>query len=312
MARSRRGRPVNGWVVVDKDPGMTSTRVVGRVRRLLDAQKAGHAGTLDPLATGVLPVALGEATKTVSHVMDGPKTYIFTVRFGEARDTDDAEGAVTATSDVRPDDDAIRAALPAFTGRIIQVPPMYSAVRIDGERAYKKARAGDGVLPAARAVDVFRIALVTRPDPDHATFEVDCGKGTYVRSLARDLAEALGTVGHVAALRRTRTGPFTEAGAISLDKLAETVLCAAPQEYLLPVATALDDIPALALTETQADYLRHGRAVRARSGGMFFVDAQQYDAISDGSVLCAKLGETPIALARLDGEEIRPVRVLNL
>ena len=312
MARKRRGRPVHGWIAVDKDIGITSTQVVGRVRRLFDAQKAGHAGTLDPLASGVLPIALGEATKTVSYVMDGRKSYRFSARWGEERTTDDCEGDVCAVSDVRPDSAAIAAALPGFTGRISQVPPVYSAVKIDGERAYKRARAGEEFAPDARDVDIYRFALVDMPDRDHAVFEVDCGKGTYIRSLARDLARALGTVAHVATLRRTGSGPFREADAISLDKLAESVVSAAPQEYLLPVATALDDIPALALTETQADYLRHGRAVRARSGSSLFVDVDQFGALSDGSLLCAMAGDVPVALARLVGEEIRPLRVLNL
>ncbi len=312
MARRRKGNPVHGWVVVDKPVGMTSTQVVGRIRWLLDAQKAGHAGTLDPLASGVLPIALGEATKTVPFVMDGRKSYSFTVRFGEATATDDAEGEVVEISDERPSDDDIRAALAGFIGRISQVPPVYSAVHIDGERAYRRARAGDDTPPPAREVEIVNFRLVARPDADHAVFEVDCGKGTYVRSLGRDLARALGTVGHVSELRRTATGPFTLKDAISLDVLAEPVVSAPRQDFLLPVSTALDDIPALALTETQADDLRHGRAVRARSGGTLFVDANELDAISEGNVLCASFGEIPVALARLEGEEIRPVRVLNL
>ena len=312
MARRRKGNPVHGWVVVDKPVGMTSTQVVGRIRWLLDAQKAGHAGTLDPLASGVLPIALGEATKTVPFVMDGRKSYNFTVRFGEATATDDAEGEAVEISEVRPSDDDIRAALAGFIGRISQVPPVYSAVHIDGERAYRRARAGDDTPPPAREVEIVRFALVSRPDADHAVFEVDCGKGTYVRSLGRDLARALGTVGHVSDLRRTATGPFTLKDAISLDIFAEPVVSAPRQDFLLPVSTALDDIPALALTETQADDLRHGRAVRARSGGTLFVDANELDAISEGNVLCASFGEIPVALARLEGEEIRPVRVLNL
>jgi tRNA pseudouridine55 synthase len=312
MARRRKGEPVHGWLVLDKPLELSSNQAVGRVKRLLNAQKAGHAGTLDPLATGVLPIALGEATKTVSYVMDGEKAYRFTVRFGEARDTDDREGEIVARSDARPADEEIEAALAAFTGRISQVPPLYSAVKIAGERAYKKARAGEGELPPAREVNVHEFRLVARPDPDHAVFEVECGKGTYIRSLARDLGEALGTVAHVAELRRTAAGPFTENDAISLDKLAETVVHAAPQDCLLPVATALDDIPALALTETQANYLRHGRAVRVRSGSRLFVDATQLGAVCDDGLLFAVCGEIPVALVRLEGEEIRPLRVLNL
>jgi len=312
MARRRRGRPVHGWLVLDKPVGLTSTQAMARARRLLDAQKAGHAGTLDPMASGLLPIAFGEATKTVSHVMDGTKTYVFAARFGEARDTDDREGEVIETSDVRPTDARIRAALPAFTGRLMQTPPLYSAIKIDGERAYARARAGAGELPPAREVEILELSLTGRPDPDHAVFAMRCGKGTYVRSLVRDLARALGTVAHVAELRRTAVGPFAEKDAISLEKLEALGHNSAPQDVLLPVATALDDIPALALTETQADYLRHGRAVRARSGGMTFVDPNDLNALCDGSLLCAMSGQTPVALARLEGEEIRPVRVLNL
>ena len=312
MGRKRKGRPVHGWLAIDKDIGITSTQAVGRARRLLDAQKAGHAGTLDPLATGVLPIALGEATKTVPYVMDGAKTYRFTARFGEARDTDDLEGRILETNDVRPDDGAIRSALNRFTGVISQVPPLYSAVKIQGERSYKRARSGQGELLPARNVEIDRFELIDRPDSDHAVFEVDCGKGTYIRSLARDLGRDLGTVACVAELRRTRCGPFDEKDVILLDTLAESVLCAPPQECLLPVTTALDDIPALAMTETQTGYLRHGRAVRVRSGSTLFVDANQLDAICEGDVLCAVSGDDPVALVRLEGEEIRPIRVLNL
>ena len=312
MGRKRKGRPVHGWLAIDKDIGITSTQAVGRARRLLDAQKAGHAGTLDPLATGVLPIALGEATKTVPYVMDGAKTYRFTARFGEARDTDDLEGRILETNDVRPDDGAIRSALNRFTGVISQVPPLYSAVKIQGERSYKRARSGQEELPPARNVEIDRFELIDRPDSDHAVFEVDCGKGTYIRSLARDLGRDLGTVAYVAELRRTRCGPFDEKDAILLDTLAESVLCAPPQECLLPVTTALDDIPALAMTETQTGYLRHGRAVRVRSGSTLFADANQLDAICEGDVLCAVSGDDPVALVRLEGEEIRPIRVLNL
>ena len=312
MGRKRKGRPIHGWLAIDKEIVTTSTQAVGRARRLLDAQKAGHAGTLDPLATGVLPIALGEATKTVPYVMDGAKTYRFTACFGESRDTDDLEGRVVETSDVRPGDGEIRQALQQFTGVISQVPPLYSAIKIGGERSYKRARAGEADLPPARDVEITHFELVGRPGPDHAVFQVDCGKGTYIRSLARDLGKVLGTVAHVSELRRTRCGPFVEKDAISLDTLAESVLCAPPQECLLPVTTALDDIPALAMTETQTGYLRHGRAVRVRSGSTIFVDANQLDVLQDGDVLCAMSGKIPVALARLEGEEIRPLRVLNL
>jgi tRNA pseudouridine55 synthase len=306
----RRGDPVNGWVIVDKPAGMTSAQVVAAVRRIMRAAKAGHAGTLDPLATGVLPVALGEATKTVSYVMDGAKEYSFTVRWGEARETDDGEGAVTATSPVRPDRAAIEAALPAFTGQIMQAPPAYSAVKIDGRRAYALARAALPVAPSPRPVRIDALQLVETSDPDHAVFAVRCGKGAYVRSLARDLAVRLGTVGHVAALRRTRVGPFGENRAISMDKLAALGHSSAPVECLVPVATALDDIPALALTAAQAAHLKQGRAVRVTgTSGRTFADIGN---LAEGHVLCAMADGQPVALARFEAGEIRPLRVLNL
>jgi tRNA pseudouridine55 synthase len=310
MARRNRGQPVHGWVLLDKPVGLSSTQATSRVRRLLDAQRAGHGGTLDPLATGVLPIALGEATKTVSWVLDGAKAYRFSLRFGEARNTDDTEGVVTETSAVRPSDAEILAALPAFTGEIEQVPPAFSAIHVDGQRAYKLARADQAVEIAPRRVRIDEIALLARPDADCAEFAVSCGKGTYIRALARDLARALGTVGHVAALRRTRCGPFTEDGAISLDSLGSMVHIAAPSEYLLAVETALDDIPALALNAAQADHLRHGRPVRVRDAeGRRFVD----DGLpEEGAVLCAMEDGRAVALARVHGDEIRPVRVLNL
>jgi tRNA pseudouridine55 synthase len=214
MSRHKKGDKVDGWVVLDKPLGLGSTPAVGRVRRLFGAQKAGHGGTLDPLATGVLPIALGEATKTVPWVMDGRKEYRFTLRFGEARSTEDAEGEVTAESVVRPSDAAIVAILGTFLGEIEQRPPAYSALKIDGKRAYDLARAGETVELALRKVMIERLELVSRPDADHADLVVGCGKGTYIRSLGRDLALSLGTVGHLSALRRTRAGPFIESQAI--------------------------------------------------------------------------------------------------
>ena len=247
--RRRRGRPLDGWLIIDKPAGLTSTDVVNKVRRAFDAQKAGHGGTLDPLATGVLPIAFGAATKTVPYVMDGTKLYRFTLRFGEQRDTDDADGQVVATTDVRPDDDSIRAALPRFRGDIMQVPPDFSAVKIAGERAYDMAREGRAPVLEPRPARVDRFDLVGRPDADTAEFEVASGKGVYMRSLARDLAQACGTLGHVAALRRLRVGPFAIADAIPLDKLLQSGdTPPASPNLLLPVVTALADIPALALT----------------------------------------------------------------
>ena len=310
MARKRRGNPVHGWLIIDKPLGISSAKAVARARAIMDAAKAGHAGTLDPLATGVLPIALGEATKTVSWVMNWPKSYRFTVRWGEARATDDSEGAVTETSDIRPSVDAIFSVLGDFTGEIQQTPPIYSAIKVDGRRSYELARSNQAVALKTRIVTIDRLELLGAPDPDHAIFEMHCGKGAYVRSLGRDIAVKLGTVGHIQAIRRLSSGPFTESDAISLDKLESLRHIAPQQDYLLPVETALDDIPALAMTTTQADHLKHGRSVRVRSaGGLRFVEIGNLD---EGETVCAMLDGKPVALARLRGDEIRPVRVLNL
>ncbi len=308
MARRRRGQPINGWVAIDKPLGMSSTAVVSRVRRLLDAAKAGHGGTLDPLATGVLPVALGEATKTVSYVMDGAKTYRWRVRWGEARSTDDREGAVIATSDVRPDRAAIEAALPAFVGDIEQVPPRFSAVKIAGQRAYDLARGGEELVLEPRRVRIESFTLVGQPDADHADFEVRSGKGTYIRSLARDLAAALGTVGHVAVLRRTSCGPFHESAAISLDSLEQLVQGAASANCVLPVETALDDIPALALTEAEARRLQTGQPVSL----LRLAAREVLTSVPPDATVRAMADGRLVALARIAGGEVRPVRVLNL
>ncbi|MCC8428991.1 tRNA pseudouridine(55) synthase TruB [Reyranella aquatilis] len=301
MARRKKGEKIDGWVVLDKPVGLGSTPAVGRVRRLFGAQKAGHGGTLDPLASGILPIALGEATKTVPFIMDGRKEYRFTLRFGEARSTEDAEGEVTATSDARPTDDALRAALPAFVGEIEQMPPAFSALKIDGKRAYDLARAGETVELKPRRVLIERLEMVGRPDRDHADFVVGCGKGTYIRSLGRDLAKAVGTVGHLSALRRTVVGPFREAAAISLPKLEALGHIPALFGALAPVATALDDIPALAMTEAQADRLRQGQPV--------FLTR---DAPPSGALVRAEVGSRLVALVRSDGVALQPVRVFNL
>jgi tRNA pseudouridine55 synthase len=221
MARQRKGLPIHGWLILDKPQGLTSTKAVGRVRHLYGAAKAGHAGTLDPLATGVLPIAFGEATKTVPFAVEGTKGYVFTVRFGAGTDTDDAEGKVVATSDVRPTAEEIAAALPRFTGEIVQVPPRYSALKVEGARAYDLARDSQEFELAPRLAFVESLKLVGKPDADTCVIEAECGKGTYIRALARDLGAALGTVAHVAALRRTRVGAFDEKAAIPLVKLGE-------------------------------------------------------------------------------------------
>ncbi|CAA7617606.1 tRNA pseudouridine(55) synthase TruB [Magnetospirillum sp. SS-4] len=308
MARKRKGTPIHGWLAIDKPLGLSSAQVVGKVRWLLKAAKVGHGGTLDPLATGVLPIALGEATKTVSHVMDGTKTYRFQVRWGLATATLDREGDVVGTSPARPTRAAIEAALPAFIGEIEQIPPAYSAIKVDGERAYDLARAGGTVDLPPRPVRIDSLTLLDMPDADHADFEVVCGKGTYIRSLARDLAAALGTLGHVSVLRRTACGPFHEADAISLETLAELGQGPGPRTYLLPVETALDDIPALALTAAEARRLHCGNPVPLRHVTTRDPEA----ALGEGTLCRAMDGGRMVALARIEGGEIRAVRVLNL
>jgi tRNA pseudouridine55 synthase len=306
MARRKTGRPIHGWLILDKPLGMTSTRAVSVVRRIFDARKAGHGGTLDPLATGLLPIALGEATKTVSFVMDGAKTYRFTVRWGIETATDDTEGEAIATSDVRPTRAEIEAVLPRFTGTIAQVPPLFSAIKVAGERAYDLARNGGEPELAAREVRIDRLDLVAMDGPDEAVFEADCGKGTYVRSLARDMGRALGTLGHVTALRRTRVAGFGEDDMISLEKLDELSHIAAGQETLADVLcsmeTALDDIPALAVSGADAVRLMRGQAVILRGR-----DAP----ILHGTVLVAS-GGNPVALAEVKQGALHPKRVFNL
>ena len=305
--RKRDKHDVHGWVILDKPVGMTSTHAVSVVKRLFKAKRAGHAGTLDPLASGALPIALGEATKTVPFVMDGRKLYRFTVRWGEERDTDDAEGRVIGRSDNRPSAEAVRSLLPSFTGRIEQVPPRYSAIKIEGERAYDLARDGETVELAARPVDIGRLELVDTPDPDHAVLEAECGKGTYVRSLARDLGRALGCFGHVSALRRAAVGPFDEETMILLEQLEALCHRAASGEAsladaLMPVETALDDIPALAVSGADAARLQRGQAVLLRGR-----DAPNFR----GTVYVTVSGRL-LALAELDRGEIVPKRVFNL
>ena len=307
MARKRRGTPIHGWIVLDKPLGLSSSQAVGAVRRITGAAKAGHGGTLDPLATGVLPIALGEATKTVAWAMAGRKTYRFTLCWGEARDTDDAEGTVIGTSAVRPDSAAIVAVLPGFTGIIQQAPPAYSAIKLGGQRAYKLARAGAEVELAPRPVEIAALRLVGQSDPDHAEFEMETGKGAYVRALGRDLAIALGTLAYVSALRRLAVGPFTLERAISLDNLAALDHSAAAFGHLLPIETALDDIPALALTEAEAHRLRHGQSVVP----LLAADRARIDQLGTGAMVRATTGQTLVALAEIVAGGLRPVRVIN-
>ena len=299
--------PPDGWLVIDKPAGMTSNRAVTIVRRATGAKKAGHAGTLDPLATGVLPVALGEATKTVGFAMAGGKQYRFRVRWGLATATDDAEGAVTGETAARPSEAAIAAMLPRFTGRLWQTPPCYSAIKVAGRRAYRLARAAIAPELAPRPVEIVELRLVATPDPDHADFEALVGKGTYIRALARDLAVALGTLGHVVELRRLAVGRFTLAQAISLDFVDGQGHIPKACEYLLPIETPLDDIPALALTEPEAARLRHGQRVTP-----FDPAARAHlDRLGDGIVVGARLGTALVALARIEAGALKPLRVIN-
>ena len=303
--RRRERRDVHGWLVLDKPVGMTSTHAVAIAKRLLAARRAGHAGTLDPLASGLLPIAFGEATKTVPFVMEGRKTYQFTVRWGEERDTDDAEGRIIASSAERPSGDAVQALLGCFTGAIEQVPPRFSALKIEGERAYDLAREGESVELAPRTIEIHRLELVAAPDPDRAILSADCGKGAYIRALARDLGRALGCFGHVAALRRTAVGPFDESSATSVEMLQ---CLAAPGSEggrsvsLLPVAAALADLPALRVSAADAGRLARGQRVLLRGR-----DAP----ILAGWVSVSTQGAL-IALAEVEKGELRPRRVFNL
>jgi len=303
MARRKKGRAINGWLVLDKPAGMTSTQAVGAVRRLFDARKAGHAGTLDPLATGVLPIALGEATKTVPYAVDGTKHYRFTVRWGAGTDTDDAEGRITATSELRPPREAVEALLPRFTGSILQTPPAFSAIKVDGNRAYDLARAGEVVELEARLVQIDSLDLRDMPDADTAVFEARCGKGTYVRALARDMGSELECLGHLIALRRTRVAPFEEAQAVRLSDLE-----AAAEEgedalhaLLLPIEAALQDLAAISVGQNDAARLLRGQAVLIRGR----------DAPTTAGPTYATCKGQLIAVGQIEKGELRPVRVFN-
>ena len=312
MSRRRKGAAVHGWVVVDKPEGITSTQSVAIVRRVFDAQKAGHAGTLDPMATGVLAVALGEATKTVPFAMEAEKTYRFTARWGEARDSDDAEGRVTATSGVRPTLEQIEAVLPRFLGQIAQVPPAYSAIKLQGERAYDLARDGEVVCLEPRQVAIHEARVAGTPDPDHTQFEMRCGKGAYVRAWVRDLALALGTVGHVSQLRRTAIGGFTEKHAVPLETLHASMHSPAAFEHLRPISTALDGIPALAVTGPDAVRLRSGNPILMRANLFARLTEEADNDDLQGLTVYLSTGDgEPVALAALQAGELRPFRVFN-
>lgn len=312
MGRRKKGEKIDGWINLDKPLGLSSTQAMAKVRRALNAQKAGHAGTLDPLASGILPIALGEATKTIPYIQDGMKTYEFTVSWGEQRSTDDSEGDVIASSDVRPSLEQIKSALPAFIGEIEQIPPKFSAIKIDGERAYDLARDGEDFEIKAREVYIESVELVEARE-NEADLVMSCGKGTYVRALARDLALKLGTYGYVSALRRTRVGPFNAQEALTLEKLLAKIEelgdSAATLDALLPLETALDDIPAFAIKEDEAVRIRNGNEITLISKPDFERLAKAGIENEDESLATYK-GKA-LALVYRDGPKLKPFRVFN-
>jgi len=301
MGRKRKGRDISGWLVVDKPAGLTSTAVVNKVRWALQAKKAGHAGTLDPEATGVLAVALGEATKTVPYITDALKAYTFDVKLGEATNTDDAEGEVIARSETRPSDAEIKEALLGFVGEIMQVPPKFSAVKIDGQRAYKLARDGEEVEIEARPLWVEELVMADRPDADHVTLEMTCGKGGYVRAIARDLGEKLGCLGHVLRLRRDWSGPFEAEQGLSWEEIERMAQTPELDEHVLPLETGLDELPQVKATEQGAARLRNGNP------GM--VIAQDIDY---GDEAWASFEGRAVAVGVFKAGELHPSRVFNL
>ena len=308
----RKGDPVHGWLILNKPIGITSTKALSIARRLLNANKAGHAGTLDPLADGVLPLAFGEATKTVPYLVEARKSYRFTVQWGVETATDDREGQVTRSSDERPSLEQVLHALPAFVGRIMQTPPAFSAIMVDGERAYDLARDGVDVTLNARETHIHRLEIVAQPEVDQTVFEMVCGKGTYVRAFARDIGRVLGCYGHVQALTRLSVGPFGQAAAISLEMLEESAKDGAARRILLPLATVLDDIPALAVTEQEAAQLRLGRAILAR-GRVSLREgaADDGEAGIASPVYCRSRSGDPVAITNFEKGELKPTRVFN-
>lgn len=304
---------ISGWINLNKPEGLTSNDALMRVKKALNFPKIGHAGTLDPLASGILPIALGEATKLVSYMVEDDKVYVYTVTWGEQRSTDDREGAVVATSSVRPTEDQIRAILPKFTGTILQKPPAFSAIKVGGERAYDLARAGETVELEARPVDIYELHLV-EITPESATFRAICGRGTYVRSLARDMALELGTVGYVSHLVREAVGPFTLQNAISLDFFTDTQHNTPLESAVLPIETVLDDIPVLAVTDQEAAKLRNGQKLTfvARPQVQRLVDVGLQPGDASPGLALARYGNKAIAVLEVEGIEAQPVRVFNL
>ncbi len=300
MGRKRKGRDISGWLIIDKPAGITSNAVVNKVRWALDAKKAGHAGTLDPEATGVLAVALGEATKTVPYITDALKAYTFTVTLGAATNTDDAEGEVIATSDKRPTDDEIKAALGQFVGDIMQVPPQFSAVKIDGERAYKLARDGEDVEIAARPLWVEELIMTGRPDENTVELEMTCGKGGYVRAIARDLGESLGCLGHVHHLRRIWSGPFDAKDGISIEDLDKHAKTTELDGHIQPLEVGLEDLPEIRASVEGATRIRNGNP------GMVFASDVEY-----GDECWASLDGKAVAVGVYKAGELHPSRVFN-
>ncbi len=311
MGRKRRGVPIHGWLNIDKPSGISSNNVVGLIRNATNAAKVGHGGTLDPLATGILPLAMGEATKTVTYAMDALKSYRFTVRWGEARTTDDREGSVTETSDQRPTKKEITRILKKFIGNIEQTPPAFSAIKISGKRAYELARANKDFELKPRKIYIEDFRFIRMLDENHSEFHVISGKGAYMRSLARDIAQCMGTVGHISSLRRTSIGGFKEKDSVPMEKLLEKIKSlghSAPLlEYLLPVETVLDDIPALNLTEIEARKISRGQAVSV----LPVASRSTFLKFSQGEVVMAMSQGRLVALAKIIGGEIRPFRVMN-
>lgn len=309
MGRRKKGDKINGWLNIYKPRGIGSTDVVNKTRRLLNAQKAGHAGTLDPLAEGILPVAFGEATKTIPYMQNALKTYRFDLVWGEARNTDDAEGEVTKTCDIRPSEKEIRAVLPEFTGQIEQVPPAFSAIKVDGQRAYALARKGETVELAARCVTIESIHLLSA-EKDKASFEVVCGKGTYIRSLGRDIAQKLGTVGYIDQLLRASVGTFTEKDAILLDNLEALLHKEGLQAVLWACEAGLDDIPDISFTQAEAVKLKQGQSLTFFSKA----DSHRLDGLDlgeDGTAL-AMVDDMAIGLVSVSNVTIRPKKLFNL
>ena len=307
--RRKKGRPISGWLVVDKTLGVGSTNAVSKAKWLLQAQKAGHAGTLDPLATGVLPIAFGEATKTTPYIMDATKRYRFSAQWGACTSTDDTEGEVIARSDKIPSAAEIEAALPQFTGTIQQVPPKFSAVKIDGERAYDVARDGGEVKLKARAIDIEDFYIVDTPSPSETVFEAVTGKGAYVRALVRDLAKAVGTEGHVTSLRRLSVGPFHEDDAVRLENLEEIDLIEDRDNALAPINAALINLPQAAIDGQQAERLRRGQAAIIAPD---VAKGVRVDAVGEIDVVLASIHDQAVAICSLDGLTLKPVRVFNL